>query len=116
MIEGRADRRERELQAAVDDVKSTSKIESARLQAIHSQELREKDEQLVRFQADLEQLVRSLRQWQLAALDSSKNPTSNNENESENRIENRGLHASETYGNQGSFGGKLPSEYKEYMY
>lgn len=67
MLEGRADRRERELQATVDDVKSTSKIEYARLQAIHSQECREKDEQLVRFQGDLEHLVRALRQWQNAA-------------------------------------------------
>jgi hypothetical protein len=66
-IESRADRRERELRAAVEDVKATSRIEMARLQAIHGQESAEKDEQLLRFQEDLERLVRSLRQWQAAA-------------------------------------------------
>ena len=34
--------------------------------ALHASELREKDEQLVRFQGDLETLVYSLRQWQHA--------------------------------------------------
>jgi hypothetical protein len=73
-LESRADRRERELRAAVEDVKVTSRIEMARLQAIHEQESAEKDEQLLRFQEDLERLVRSLRQWQAAA---ALNPDAN---------------------------------------
>ena len=72
-LESRADRREREFRTAVEDVKATSRIEMARLQAIHGQESAEKDEQLIRFQEDLERLVRSLRQWQAAA---TQNPDS----------------------------------------
>ena len=66
-LESRADRRERELRAAVEHVTSTSKIESARLQAMHRQECAEKDEQLARFQGELERLVHALRQWQATA-------------------------------------------------
>lgn len=80
MLENRADRRERELSATVDDVRATSRIETARLQATHAQECREKDEQLVRFQGDLELLVRSLRQWQQAAMNNSNSNSQNNSN------------------------------------
>ena len=80
-LESRADRRERELRATVEDVKATAKLEYARLQAIHSQECREKDEELVRFQRDLELLVRSLRQWQDTAMN-------NNNNNNNNKVEN----------------------------
>ena len=79
-LESRADRRERELRATVDDVKATAKLEYARLQAIHSQECREKDEELVRFQRDLELLVRSLRKWQDTAMNNNNNKTNNNDN------------------------------------
>ena len=79
-LESRADRRERELRATVDDVKATAKLEYARLQAIHSQECREKDEELVRFQRDLELLVRSLRKWQDTAMNNNNNRTNNNDN------------------------------------
>ena len=77
-LESRADRRERELRATVEDVKATAKLEYARLQAIHSQECREKDEELVRFQRDLELLVRSLRQWQDTAMNKNNNKVDNN--------------------------------------
>ena len=66
-LEKRLIRREKELQVAIDEGKSASKLERARLESIHREELREKDEQLVKFQAELEQLVYALRQWQLAA-------------------------------------------------
>lgn len=74
-LEGRYDRRERELNNTVEDVKTNAKMERARMQAIHAQECREKDEQLVRFQGDLEQLVYALRQWQYAASTSSPVPS-----------------------------------------
>jgi len=66
-LELRLARREQELMSAIDEGRSSSKIERARLEAIHRQELREKDEQLVKFQSELEQLVYALRQWQLIA-------------------------------------------------
>jgi len=66
-LELRLARREQELMSAIDEGRSNSKIERARLEAIHRQELREKDEQLVKFQSELEQLVYALRQWQLIA-------------------------------------------------
>ena len=88
-LESRADRRERELQTKIEDVKCTAKLEYARLQSIHSQECREKDEQLVRFQGDLEILVRSLRQWQQIAATSNKiNNTDNNNNNNNNNSNN----------------------------
>ena len=37
------------------------------MEALHQAEIREKDEQLVRFQQELEQLVYCLRQWQMEA-------------------------------------------------
>ena len=66
-LELRLARREQELMSAIEEGRSNSKIERARLEAIHRQELREKDEQLVKFQSELEQLVYALRQWQLIA-------------------------------------------------
>ena len=36
----------------------------ARLRGMHEQECREKDEQLARFQEELQHLVMALRQWQ----------------------------------------------------
>jgi len=66
-LEKRLVRREKELQVAIDEGKSASKLERARLESIHREELREKDEQLVKFQGELEQLVYALRQWQLTA-------------------------------------------------
>ena len=47
-------------------VKQSARMERSRMCALHASELREKDEQLVRFQGDLETLVYSLRQWQHA--------------------------------------------------
>jgi hypothetical protein len=66
-LESRLQRRERELTAAVEEGRSASKIERARLEALHAAELRERDEQLVKFQQELETLVYALRQWQHAA-------------------------------------------------
>jgi hypothetical protein len=66
-LEGRADRRERELRAVVEDVKATSRLEHARLQALHVQQISDKDQQLARFQSDLERLVGALKQWQATA-------------------------------------------------
>jgi len=66
-LESRLQRRERELTAAVEEGRNASKIERARLEALHAAELRERDEQLVKFQQELETLVYALRQWQHAA-------------------------------------------------
>jgi len=66
-VETRLQRRERELMSALEEGRTAAKMERARMDAIHAQEIREKDEQLVRFQNELEQLVLALRQWQYAA-------------------------------------------------
>ena len=67
MLEKRLGRRESELISAIEETKTASKMERARLEALHQYEIREKDEQLVRFQQELEQLVYCLRQWQMEA-------------------------------------------------
>ena len=64
LLEARANRREKELTVIVEDVKANSKLERIRLEALHQSECREKDEQLMHFQNDLEHLVRTLRQFQ----------------------------------------------------
>ena len=66
-LEIRLQRREQELAQVVSEGRSAHLMERARLEALHAQELRERDEQLVRFQNELEQLVYALRQWQHAA-------------------------------------------------
>ena len=63
-LDSRLQRREKELMSAIDEGKIAAKMELGRLQAIHMQELREKDEQLVRFQVELESLVSSLKNVQ----------------------------------------------------
>eukprot|EP01041_Mallomonas_annulata_P001095 gene1095-2129_t len=60
-LEERLRRRDAEMQSAVEESRAAGRIERARLQAIHMQELREKDEQLVRFQDELQSLVITLR-------------------------------------------------------
>jgi hypothetical protein len=71
-LELRLARREGELMSALEQGRSASKIERARLEAIHASELREKDEQLVKFQTGLEQLVYALRQWQAVAYEAQQ--------------------------------------------
>ena len=66
-LESRLGRRESELIGAIESSKTAAKLERARLDALHQTEIREKDEQLVRFQQELEQLVYCLRQWQMEA-------------------------------------------------
>jgi len=66
-LETRLARREQEFSQAAAQGRSAAKMERARLEALHAAELRERDEQLVRFQQELEQLVYALRQWQYAA-------------------------------------------------
>ena len=66
-LETRLSRRETELMGAIESSKTAAKLERARLEALHQAEVREKDEQLVRFQQELEQLVYCLRQWQMEA-------------------------------------------------
>lgn len=66
-LETRLTRRETELMGAIESSKTGAKLERARLEALHQAEIREKDEQLVRFQQELEQLVYCLRQWQMEA-------------------------------------------------
>lgn len=63
-LEARLVRREKELMGAMEEGKVAARIEAARLQSMHAQELRERDEQLLRFQREMEGLVQALRQWQ----------------------------------------------------
>jgi len=70
-LETRLARREQEFSQAAAQGRSAAKMERARLEALHAAELRERDEQLVRFQQELEQLVYALRQWQYAATTST---------------------------------------------
>ncbi len=77
-------RREQDLAATVEDSKSAVRIERSRLQALHNhvsfsylfcqvaaelclafshQELREKDDQLVRMRAEMEKIVHALRSY-----------------------------------------------------
>ena len=65
----------------VEDVKATSRLENARLQALHVQQISEKDQQLARFQSDLERLVKALKQWQATAASKSLQDTALVENE-----------------------------------
>ena len=60
-IETRFLRRERELESLVEDTRATSKVERARLAALHAAELHDKDEQLLRFKSELEVLVAALK-------------------------------------------------------
>ena len=69
-IESRMARREQELLGAVEAGELAMRMDRSRLQAIHEQEIREKDEQLIKFQSELSQLVYCLRQWQQMASDS----------------------------------------------
>jgi peptidoglycan hydrolase CwlO-like protein len=60
-IETRFLRRERELEALVEETRASNKVERARLAALHAQDLHEKDEQLLRFKSELEVLVAALK-------------------------------------------------------
>lgn len=60
-LESRMVRREKELQAAVEEGKVASKVERARLESLHKQELREKDEQIIQFRLQLEGLIDEFR-------------------------------------------------------
>jgi hypothetical protein len=60
-MELRLQRRERELMTAVEEAKGAARVEMGRLSSVHKQELREKDEQLLRFRGELEALVSELR-------------------------------------------------------
>ena len=71
-LEGRADRRERELRAVVEDMKATSRLEHARLQALHVQQINEKDNQIAQSQSDIDRLVRALKQLQAVAASKSQ--------------------------------------------
>lgn len=64
-LEDRLKRRDAELQQAVEESRSSGRIERARLLAMHAQELREKDEQLFRFQEELQRLVAALKMQQV---------------------------------------------------
>eukprot|EP00128_Syssomonas_multiformis_P009005 Colp12_sorted_trinity150504_noHs@33530 len=68
-LEIRLFRREKELMGAVEEAKTAAAIERSRLEAIHAQEVREKDQQLVHFQQELVQLVTALRHWKERASD-----------------------------------------------
>ena len=54
-------RREKELLAAVEEGRVSARIEQSRLEHMHRQELREKEEQLLEFRAEVENLVFQLR-------------------------------------------------------
>ena len=54
-------RREKELLAAVEEGRVSARIEQSRLEQMHRQELREKEEQLLEFRAEVENLVFQLR-------------------------------------------------------
>mmetsp|Transcript_4901 Transcript_4901/g.8027 ORF Transcript_4901/g.8027 Transcript_4901/m.8027 type:complete len:94 (-) Transcript_4901:39-320(-) len=71
-LEQRLQRREKELMSAVEDTKAAAAVERARLESIHAQECREKDEQLVRFQQELVRLVSALKHWQQTSSNSSE--------------------------------------------
>jgi hypothetical protein len=77
-LETRLSRREADLQSAIENSRAGNKMERARMQAIHAAEIREKDEQLVKFQTELEQLVYALRQWQGMAVAANEANNANN--------------------------------------
>ena len=54
-------RREKELLAAVEEGRVSARIEQSRLEHMHRQELREKEEQLLEFRTEVENLVFQLR-------------------------------------------------------
>lgn len=54
-------RREKELLAAVEEGRVAAKIEQSRLECMHRLELREKEEELLQFRTELENLVGQLR-------------------------------------------------------
>lgn len=69
-MEDRLRRRDAEVATAVEESRAAGRLERARLQALHEQELREKDEQLVHFQEELQLLVLSLRKQTLSTSSS----------------------------------------------
>jgi chromosome segregation ATPase len=73
ILEDKILRREEELQAMIEETRAAAKIERSRLKSIHEQELFEKDDQLRKFQYQLEDLVDALRKQSLAV---SMGPTS----------------------------------------
>lgn len=73
-LDGRLKRREKELLSQIDDARTNHKLERARTLAQHQQELLEKDEQLLKFQTELEYLVRCFQQQGKAA---NTNPVMN---------------------------------------
>ena len=60
-MESRMMRREKELLAAVEEGRVSARIEQSRLEHMHRQELREKEEQLLEFRTEVENLVFQLR-------------------------------------------------------
>lgn len=60
-METRMLRREKELLAAVEEGRVAAKIEQSRLESMHRLELREKEEELLQFRTELENLVGQLR-------------------------------------------------------
>jgi hypothetical protein len=71
-LESRLSRRSGDMAALVEETKAAARMERARLVALHAAELREKDEQLVRFRGELETLVTALRSYSLARVASSE--------------------------------------------
>lgn len=65
VLEDKIFRREEELQAMIEETRAAAKIERSRLKSIHEQELFEKDDQLRKFQYQLEDLVEALRKQSL---------------------------------------------------
>ena len=74
-LESRLQRREKELMSVIDEGKIASKMELTRMQSLYNQELKDKDDQLVRFQNELELLVSQIRLWQNGQ--STNNPNVN---------------------------------------
>jgi hypothetical protein len=60
-VESRLQRREIELTTQLDNARMDIKLERGRMKAQHDAELLEKDEQLLRFQTELEHLVQLFR-------------------------------------------------------
>lgn len=60
-LETKLARRDKELQHTLEEGKKSIQLERIRLQAFHEQELREKDDQLKRFQIELEELISAMR-------------------------------------------------------
>ena len=83
-------------------MKATSRLEHARLQALHVQQISDKDQQLARFQSDLERLVGALKQWQATAAGAGASASKPMHSTQETTLVDKEINYFHQYGSHGT--------------